>query len=134
MITLLVVDDDDINLFLIKHLLKKSTQPVEAVTFTSPVEALKYINTSINESRKIDLILLDINMPQMTGWDLLNELRIREGSKLRESLIYMLSSSVHSTDSERAAQFPEVSGFIPKPVTLEFITEVFTAIAESKQV
>jgi CheY-like chemotaxis protein len=134
MIRLLVVDDDEINLFLISNLLKKSSHALEAVTFTSPVEALAYINTNIDAGRKLDLILLDINMPEMTGWDILNELRVRGSGKLQDSLIYMLSSSVHSTDSERAAQFPEVSGFISKPVTLEFLSDIFNAITVAKQV
>ncbi|NEU09972.1 response regulator [Flavihumibacter sp. R14] len=133
MIQLLVVDDDDINIFLLNHLLKKSGYPVETVSFTNPVEALQYINSCVADDKKIDLLFLDINMPQMTGWDVLHELRIENISKIPESRIYMLSSSVHATDSEKAAQFPEVSGFISKPVTPEFLSEVFSTIMLAKQ-
>jgi CheY-like chemotaxis protein len=133
MIQLLVVDDDDINIFLLKHLLRKSTQPVDIASFVNPAEALKYISRCIDEGKRIDLLLLDINMPQMSGWDLLNELRIDGVSTIKESHIYMLSSSVHASDSEKAEQFPEVSGFISKPVTLEFLTNVFSIIVAAKQ-
>ena len=133
MIQLLIVDDDDINIFLLNHLLKKSGYPVETVSYTNPVEALQYINSCIAEEKKIDLLFLDINMPEMTGWDLLNELRTEGISKITESRIYMLSSSVHATDSEKAAQFPEVSGFISKPVTPEFLSDIFSEITLTKQ-
>jgi CheY-like chemotaxis protein len=133
MIQLLVVDDDDINIFLLKHLLKKSTHPVEVVSFVDPDEAIDYITCCINEGKRIDLLLLDINMPQMTGWDMLDKLRIGGLSKIKESLIYMLSSSVHASDSEKADKFQEVTGFISKPVTLEFLSEVFSTIMNAKQ-
>ena len=134
MIQLLVVDDDDINIFLLKHLLQKSTHPVEIISFTNPDEALKYIVGCTEEERKIDVMLLDINMPQMSGWDLLQELRIKGISAIQETFIYMLSSSVHASDNEKAEQFPEVSGFISKPITLEFLSEVFDTIKAVKKV
>jgi len=132
MIQLLVVDDDDINLFLLNHLLKKSNFNLETITFTNPEEALQHIKNCIAENKMIDLILLDINMPQMTGWDILDELRIDGMSTINGSLVYMLSSSVHSTDNEKAAQYPEVAGFISKPITQEFLSELFSEILEAK--
>jgi CheY-like chemotaxis protein len=132
MIQLLVVDDDDINIFLLNHLLKKSGYPLETVSYTNPVEALQYIESCIVENKKIDLLFLDINMPEMTGWDVLDELRIDGTSKIPESRIYMLSSSVHAGDSEKSAQFPEVSGFISKPITPELLADIFSAITLAK--
>jgi CheY-like chemotaxis protein len=132
MIQLLVIDDDDINIFLFKHLLKKSGYEVQAKAFTKPAEALSYITQSIAELKRIDLILLDINMPLMTGWDLLNELRPDGESLLKDQRVYMLSSSVHKTDIEKAKDHTEVSGFISKPISLNFLTEIFGEILESK--
>ena len=128
MIQLLIVDDDDINIFLFKHLLKRSGFEVQARAFTNSVEALNYINQSIAELKRIDLILLDINMPLMTGWDLLNELRPHGESLLKDQRVYMLSSSVHKTDIEKAKDHSEVSGFISKPISLDFLTGIFGEI------
>ena len=133
MIQLLVVDDDDINNFLLSHLLKKSIYPVQKESFTNPVEALSYIKKSISENKRIDLILLDINMPQMTGWDVLNELREEGESIIRNKRIYMLSSSVHATDIEQANRYPEISGYISKPITLDLLSELFKEITESNE-
>ena len=133
MIQLLVVDDDDINIFLLKHLLRKSTHPVEVVSFTNPDDALQYISGCVEEGRKIDVMLLDINMPQMSGWDLLHELRVEGISQIQGTLVYMLSSSVHASDNEKADQFPEISGFISKPITPEFLSEIFDTIKAVKK-
>ena len=133
MIQLIVVDDDDINNFLLSHLLKKSTFPVQSRAFTNPVEALSYIKNAIAEKEEIDLILLDINMPIMSGWDVLNELRSSGESIIKDHRVYMLSSSVHATDIDQAKEYSEVSGFISKPITLEFLSGLFKEISDSKQ-
>ena len=128
MIHLLIVDDDDINIFLIKHLLKKCSHEIQAVTFTDPVEALSYIKKSIIEGESIDLLLLDINMPILKGWDLLKELRIDGKSILKRTKVYMLSSSLHKADHELANKYDEVSGFISKPLSHEHLTKMFREI------
>lgn len=132
MIKLLVIDDDDINNFLLGHLLKKSEYSVESKMFTDPLMGLSYIINSAEKDEAIDLILLDINMPKLTGWEVLDELR-RNGEGLQKvEKLYMLSSSVHITDMEQAKEYPEVSGFISKPITLEFLTEIFLEITKSR--
>jgi len=133
MIKLLVIDDDDINNFLLGHLLKKSDYLVESTMFTDPVLGFDYITNSRTENKEVDLILLDINMPQMTGWDVLNELRIEGHSLQKVKKIYMLSSSVHNADMEKAKEYPEVSGFISKPITINFLSKIFLEIIDSKQ-
>lgn len=133
MIKLLVIDDDDINNFLLGHLLKKSHYPVESKMFTDPVKGLNYIINSVIDDKSVDLLLLDVNMPQMTGWDVLNELRSEGQSLKKVKNVYMLSSSVHTADMEQAKEYSEVSGFISKPITLDLLSKIFREITESQQ-
>jgi CheY-like chemotaxis protein len=128
MIHLLIVDDDDINIFLIKQILKKSSHAIQAISFTDPVEALNYIKKNIAEGKSIDLLLLDINMPLLNGWDVLKELRINGKSILKRTKVYMLSSSLHKADHELSNKFDEVSGFISKPLSHEHLSEIFREI------
>jgi CheY-like chemotaxis protein len=131
MIRLLIVDDDEINNFLLKHLLKKSSYPLEIKDFTNPVDAVAYIKDSHAGVKRVDLLLLDVNMPELTGWEVLNALRVNGESLMNGNKIYMLSSSVHSADLEQASQYKEVSGFISKPISLDVISRIFKEITDS---
>jgi CheY-like chemotaxis protein len=130
MIHLILVDDDDINNFLFNHLLKKSDFDVQLQMFTNPVEALDFIKKCFIDGKKIDLVLLDINMPMMSGWEVLDDLRSGGESLLKNTNTYMLSSSVHTTDTEMAGNYPEVSGFISKPIGLDQLSGIFKEITE----
>lgn len=133
MIDVFLVDDDDINNFLLKHLITKSEFGVNLKTFNNPVEAVTRIKNHHNHNCKIDLLLLDINMPSMSGWDVLDELRMSGESIIECSKIYMLSSSIYSSDMEQAENYKEVSGFISKPIGLEQLTNIFKEITISKR-
>lgn len=128
MIQLLIVDDDEINNFLLKHLLKKSSYSLDVKDFTDPAEAISHIKDCLAGSKRIDLLLLDVNMPVLTGWEVLNELRVNGESLLNGNKVYMLSSSVHTADLERAREFQEVAGFISKPISLEVLSDIFKEI------
>lgn len=130
MIDLLVVDDDDINNFLLRYLLKRCSYEVALKTITNPAEAVSYVKQCHADNKKIDLILLDINMPLMTGWEVLNELRTDGRSLLQGKKVFMLSSSVQMSDQEQSANYDEVSGFISKPITLELLTSILSDIQE----
>ena len=131
MIKLLIVDDDDINNFLLKHLLKKSTYALDVKDFTSPVDAVTYIKQCHAKLERIDLLLLDVNMPAMTGWEVLNDLKVKGESLMEGNKVYMLSSSVHSADLEKAREYREVSGFISKPISLDVLSRIFKEITDA---
>lgn len=123
MIHLLLIDDNDINNFLLKHLINKCDHQVVTHVCVDAHAALDYIKDCIRGEKPIDMILLDINMPLMTGWDLLDELK-QDGFILENSIpVHMLSSSVHKNDIEKSKQYPEVSSFISKPISLNVLNE-----------
>jgi CheY-like chemotaxis protein len=68
------------------------------------------------------LILVDINMPVMNGWDFLKEYAQVESS--REDTIIMLSSSIDFQDRQKSKDFPYVDGFIEKPLTFEKLKNI----------
>ena len=132
MIHLLVVDDNEINNFLLKHMIKKSGLDIFVTFYTNPESVISYIKTSLSESHAIDFIFLDINMPLMSGWELLDELK-RSGMKLLNYIpVYIFSSSVHQKDQEIAKNYPEVCGFLLKPVCIEILQELVEQTAAIK--
>ena len=87
-----------------------------AANFT---EALKVI-----ESAAPDVILLDINMPVLNGWEFLEEL-IPQLDKFPNDLpVFMLSSTIDQADFDKAKTYSIVKGFYSKPLTKENLSEI----------
>jgi len=102
--TLLLVDDDEIHLDVTGNMLKGE---YETITAKSGKEALGYLLKGVVP----DLILLDIIMPNMDGWETYN--RIRGISLLRDVPIAFLTS-LNGRDEVQQAHEMGAADFIPK--------------------
>lgn len=111
---IILIDDDPINNLINKRLINKLGISPEVLEFSEAEKALQYI-TSTDDSKS--LILLDINMPVMNGWDFLYAYAELE-DRINESII-MLSSSIDHQDRQRSRAFDCVQDFIEKPLTRE---------------
>lgn len=126
-ISILLVDDDEINNFISIKLIKK------ALIYTE-INACLDGSYAINELLAIqaknpddlpDYILLDINMPIMNGWEFLDEYKRLGIDPLGKSKIYIISSSVFSNDINKAKSYDLVKDFISKPLNVDKIKELF---------
>ncbi|SDM55164.1 response regulator [Pedobacter antarcticus] len=123
-INLLVIDDDDINIFIIKKIVEKTGYDAKMVAKTNGQLAIDYLkDLQQNDISFPDLILIDINMPVLNGWEFL-EVYEKLGI-LQDSDMYMLSSSVYENDIEKAKTYKTVKGFISKPLSIERLIELF---------
>lgn len=113
--SIILIDDDPINNLINKRLISKLDIADQVEEFLEAEKALGRIQ-SLTDSENI-LILLDINMPVMNGWDFLNAYLNK--FKERNDRIIMLSSSIDFQDRQKAKQFTCVEGFIEKPLTPE---------------
>ncbi|MEZ0007673.1 response regulator [Flavobacterium sp. 28YEA47A] len=122
-----VVDDDKVYHFILKNLLKKNNIEVNSRFFENGHDAIEGLKeNSKNGTTLPDLILLDINMPVMDGWQFLEEFRKIKGSLNKETVIYMVSSSNSPFDLNKAKDFPnEIQDYFLKPVCLEDICRIF---------
>jgi CheY-like chemotaxis protein len=128
-INLLVIDDDDINIFIIKKIVEKTGYEATMVAKTNGQLAIDHLKQLIDTQQPFpQLILIDINMPVLNGWEFLEayeKLGISEPINM-----YMLSSSVYENDIEKAKTYKTVKGFISKPLSIERLIELF----ESKNI
>jgi CheY-like chemotaxis protein len=76
----------------------------------------------MNESTSI--ILLDLNMPIMSGWEFLERFEELDEIIKKQVKIYILSSSVDPRDKERAGKNKDVEDYIVKPLTKEIVLEI----------
>ncbi len=98
-----------------RQFLTFSMPQAKVVTFEDPVDLLK--NLVKNRLDHPDLILLDISMPELTGWEFLD---LCQKYSLNFDVM-MLSSSMHFNDIEKSRTFPMVKNYITKPLTSENI-------------
>ncbi|WP_339812860.1 response regulator [uncultured Imperialibacter sp.] len=81
--SLLIIDDDPLCHFIGKRIAMAFREDMKVLNFTSPVEALKFIENAgnIDVLTKPIAVFLDINMPEMNGWELLARLDIQDEKK-----------------------------------------------------
>jgi CheY-like chemotaxis protein len=102
------IDDDDISHIIFQTLIRRISPTTKVEEFSSAVDAFAKIN---DQTFDASAIILDINMPRMTGWDFLEKIK---GIGFQVP-VYMLTSSDDSRDRARAKEFPIVQGYFLKP-------------------
>ena len=113
-----VIDDDMIYQFAIRLNLEHHKLAEKVMTFDNGDEAKKYFEENAgNEQNLPDVILLDINMPIMDGWDFLEWYKTNEAAFARRVPVFMVSSSIDWRDIERAKSYESVLDYISKPLT-----------------
>ena len=122
-----VVDDDKIHHFIIKKLLESNNINIEPVFFENGLDAINDLKGKINNGGILpDLILLDINMPVLDGWQFLEEFMDLKIKPTQDILIHIISSSDNRIDIEKAASFKELIGnYFVKPMTSDAIKNIF---------
>ncbi|RMG15909.1 MAG: response regulator [Bacteroidetes bacterium] len=94
--------------------------------FHNAKTAIAYLKTHRYQLELLpDVILLDINMPVMNGWQFLEEFSQINSDFLSRIRIYMLSSSISSQDARQAQACELLSGYMSKPITLPQLQEIF---------
>lgn len=121
--TVFLVDDDPINNLINKHLLSRLGNCKNIQDFEEGQDALSKLQ-EIPISKRL-LILLDINMPVLNGWEFLN--RYAELYSFRNDKIVILSSSIDSHDRQIATNYHFISGFLEKPLRIEKIPDLLAS-------
>lgn len=116
-----LVDDDPINNLINRRLLGKVGISDRIVEFLSGDDALEMLSAEPVENKV--LVLLDINMPVMNGWEFLD--KYKSILPHRKDKILILSSSIDFQDRQKAKEYSIVEGFMEKPLNLEVLIDFF---------
>lgn len=115
-IPVIIIDDEPGILFLHELMVTESNLSDQVSTFSNPVEGLEFITQVIKKSSRI-LILLDINMPEMTGWQILEKL---DELKINDRVtVIMATSSIQKSDRVKSQNYPSVKMYLEKPIDLD---------------
>ncbi len=124
--SVLLVEDNEITNFYNKHLFIKNGFVEEVNIATNGKKALDYLYAMDNATSKPDLILLDLNMPVMNGFEFLDEYE-KLDSNIRDGIIIcVLTTSLHEEDVEKARNYHSVSEYCKKPLSSSQIQRILT--------
>ena len=121
----IVVDDDSVNNMICKKMIEFAYPGSSVRTFLIPGEALAHITEVYSApDANTAVLFLDLDMPDPTGWEVLDKLVTFDISIMQRLKIYILTSSVNRNDEEHANTFSIVSGFFSKPLTQEILKNI----------
>ncbi|MBZ8141255.1 response regulator [Rubrivivax gelatinosus] len=112
----MLVDDSEADLLFTRIVLERASREIEVLPFEEGGAALAHLRTAA--AHGIELILLDINMPGMNGFEFLDAYAALPAACRDATEVVMLSSSSDPADRERALACPGVVGYLTKPIDL----------------
>lgn len=113
--TIMLIDDDKITNILTKKILLKHNPEIKVEVFSSPFDSIQHLEKLKADNWEFPIIFLDINMPQMNGWQFLDKI----ASQNMNPTIYILTSSIDKNDIDKARSYKNVKAFLTKPLTFE---------------
>lgn len=112
----LLIDDDDVNNFINARILKKLSITEDIKVCPNGEEGLRHLHHLASHSEEFpDLILLDINMPVMDGFEFLDRFSSLD-FKEKRPVVIMLTTSSNEKDLHQLNQYPHVAGYLNKPL------------------
>jgi CheY-like chemotaxis protein len=123
----LLIDDDPLSNMICQLTLQSTLGQVDTKSFTNPQEGLSFLqHTEFRDEMTPTVLLLDLNMPIMSGWEFLDRFDALPLETKRTIRIFILSSSIDVHDKARSYANKNVKNFITKPLTAQVITDVLT--------
>ncbi|KAB7730404.1 response regulator [Rudanella paleaurantiibacter] len=122
---ILLVDDDPDDNFLHRMIIEDSGYCDTVKVAETGHQALQYlVDTSSTNYCSPDVILLDINMPGMNGFEFLEEYEKLDPVYHAKVVLMMLTTSLNPDDEHRAHRHGVVNGYKSKPLTRQMLDDI----------
>lgn len=122
--TVMIIDDNNIDIFITTEVLKNVNFAKSIITFNCALEAFKYISNIENETALPEIIFLDVNLNGISGFDFLALYETLPTYRKEKISVYMVSFTIDPNDLEIINQNIELKGFCEKSITKEFLNNI----------
>jgi CheY-like chemotaxis protein len=127
----IVIDDSELDCFVTRKFLERTTKSLDVNTFRNASHALEIIREKPNEAEFPTIILLDLQMPFMNGFEFVKEfekLPAEVQKNYRIAILTILSSGNNPTDISNILRYKTVNSIIEKPLTNDKLLSLFVEI------
>lgn len=113
-----VIDDDAIYQIIVNKIIQRSEMFSVISAFKNGKDAIEALQNSLGNIELLpDIVLLDINMPIMDGWEFMEEMGQLKPQINKQIIIYIVSSSIAAEDKNKSKTYPDILGYLSKPIT-----------------
>jgi CheY-like chemotaxis protein len=127
--TVMLIDDSEADLLYSRIVVGRSGLCDDVLEFDSAQSALAHLGAAAGHD--VDMILLDINMPGMDGFQFLQAYQELRGTNHAHAIVVMLTSSPDPRDRRQAEAFNCVRGYIVKPINLDSVRTLHGLLYDS---
>ena len=124
MCKLVVIDDNPTDHYIMQRLLHNNFNCEQATYTFDGRLVLDYLAENKDTGALPDVIFLDLDMPQLTGWEFLDELETFNADAKKSVQVHIMSSSIRSADVFHSKKYACVNSFMTKPLSRELINKV----------
>ena len=122
-----LIDDDEIFQFIMKNTIAEISPDIRIKFFSDGEKGMDFLKQNLGAATNLpDIILLDVNMPFMDGWEFLKEYKSLQTKIKKDINIYLLTSSNNPNDIAMAKEISELSGYLVKPISKEGIKNLIS--------
>lgn len=130
----IIVDDSQLDCFIAEKIIQNTIAFSSVRTFTNALEAYETIkNSSIFATGIITIIVLDIQMPLMNGFQFVEAFEKLPEEVKSNYAIFLFSSSINENDKNRLENYPSIRQFYSKPISKDTVNRMISLINGSSQ-
>ncbi|MBD1428355.1 response regulator [Sphingobacterium litopenaei] len=123
-----LIDDNAIFRFIFENMVKNIENiTIDFISYENALDALGALTAQNQMNSKMpDYIFVDINMPYMSGWEMMDKIQEESYRFILTSKIFIISSSHLESDKQKINQYPFILDYVQKPLNKEKLKELLT--------